>query len=131
MPGLADCCLTRQVARCTREKPITIWIAMDQLKEALLLELRKLDGVQDRPSPVSGGTALFYFEKEFAHFHDGNELDLRLTKSKIRLLGLSHPKGSVHHPTRSPNSPWIEVRFQKADDIAHVKQLVGIAITQL
>ena len=34
---------------------------MDQLKEALLSELRKLDGVQDRPSPVSGGTTLLYF----------------------------------------------------------------------
>ena len=104
---------------------------MDQLKEVLLLELRKLDGVEDRPSPVSGGTALFYFDKEFAHFHDGNELDLRLTKSKIKQLGLSHPKGSVHHPSRSPNSPWIEVRFQTVDDIAHVKRLVGVAVAQL
>jgi hypothetical protein len=106
-------------------------MAMDQLKEALLLELHKFDGVQDRPSPVSGGTALFYFDKEFAHFHDANELDLRLTKRQIQLLGLSHPRGSVHHPTRSPNSPWIEIRFQTADDIAHVKKLVGIAIAQL
>lgn len=104
---------------------------MDQLKQALLLELRKLDGVQDRPSPVSGGTALFYFDREFAHFHDGNELDLRLTKKKIQLLGLSHPSDSIHHPTRSPNSPWIEVRFITEDDIAHVKKLVVIAVAEL
>ena len=104
---------------------------MDQLKQALLLELRKLDGVQDRPSPVSGGTALFYFDREFAHFHDGNELDLRLTKKKIQLLGLSHPSDSIHHPTRSPSSPWIEVRFTTPRHIAHVVRLVELAVAKL
>lgn len=104
---------------------------MDSLKEALLTELRKIDGVEDRPSPVSGGTALFYRDKGFAHFHDGNELDLRLTKKQIQLLGLSHPAGSVHHPGRSPNSPWIEIRFRTQDDVAYVKTLVQIAVAQL
>ncbi|MDB6062591.1 MAG: hypothetical protein JWM78_2694 [Verrucomicrobiaceae bacterium] len=104
---------------------------MDQLKERLLIELRKIDGVQDRPSPVAGGTALFYFDKEFAHFHDGNELDLRLTKKKIQALGLSHLKGSVHHPNRSPNSPWIEIRFNDENDVAQLKKLVEIAVGEL
>ena len=104
---------------------------MDKLKETLLAELRKIDGVEDRPSPVSGGTALFYRDKEFAHFHNGNELDLRLTKKQVQLLGLTHPAGSVHHPGRSPNSPWIEIRFQTDDDIAQVKKLVQIAVAQL
>ena len=104
---------------------------MDQVKESLLIELRKIDGVQDRPSPVSGGTALFYFDKEFAHFHDGNELDLRLTKKQIQGLGLSHPAGSVHHPSRSPNSPWIEIRFATKGDVEHVMKLVRIAVGEL
>jgi hypothetical protein len=104
---------------------------MDQLKETLLAELRKIDGVEDRPSPVSGGTALFYRDKEFAHFHNGNELDLRLTNKQVQRLGLTHPAGSVHHPGRSPNSPWIEIRFHTDDDIAQVKKLVQIAVAQL
>lgn len=104
---------------------------MDSLKASLLTELRKIDGVQDRPSPVSGGTAMFYRDKEFAHFHDGNELDLRLTKKQIQRLGLAHPAGSVHHPGRSPNSPWIEIRFKSDRDVAQVAKLVHIAIAQL
>jgi hypothetical protein len=104
---------------------------MSELKEKLLVELRKIDGVQDRPSPVSGGTALFYAGKEFAHFHDGNELDLRLTKKRIQALGLSHPLGSIHHPTRSPNSPWIEVRFKDEDDVKKLEKLVRLAVSEV
>lgn len=104
---------------------------MNALKETLLFELRKINGVQDKPSPVSGGTALFYNGKDFAHFHNDNELDLRLTKKQIQRLGLTHPTGSVQHPGRSPNSPWIEVRFHTEEDIVRVKELVQIAVAQL
>ena len=104
---------------------------MPTQKEALLIELRKIDGVQDKPSPVSGGTALFYGGKEFAHFHNDHELDLRLTKKQVQRLGLTHPSGSIQHPERSPNSPWIEVRFHTEADVARVKELVQIAVAQL
>jgi hypothetical protein len=104
---------------------------MSQLKEKLLVELRKIDGVQDRPSPVSGGTALFYSGKEFAHFHDDNELDLRLTKKRIQALGLTHPARSIHHPNRSPNSPWIEVRFYVEADVKSLENLVRVAVSEL
>jgi len=74
------------------------------LKQELLAELRKIEGVADRPSPVAGGTALFFRAKAFAHFHDAHELDLRLTSKRIRAPGLSHPAGSVHHPRRAASS---------------------------
>ncbi len=61
---------------------------MDKLKADLLTELRKIAGIEDRPSPVSGGSALFYNGQAFAHFHNDNELDLRLTKRVIKTLGL-------------------------------------------
>jgi Family of unknown function (DUF5519) len=104
---------------------------MRQPKNKLLTELHKIEGVEDRPSPVAGGSSLFYLGKEFAHFHAANELDLRLTKTVIRGLGLKHPSGSVHHPNRSPSSPWIEVRFDTADDVERVVGLVRLAITKL
>ena len=104
---------------------------MDKLKAKLLVELRKIAGVEDRPSPVSGGSALFYNDKPFAHFHHDNELDLRLTRKVIKTLGLSHPAGSVHHPDRSQNSAWIEVRFNKTADVEKVLKLVKLAVTEL
>ncbi len=104
---------------------------MKDLKEALLQELQAIAGLEARPAPVAGGTALFYRGKEFAHFHYANELDLRLTKKRIQALGLSHPAGSVHHPQRSENSAWMEVRFNAPGDIETVKRLVEIAISEL
>ena len=104
---------------------------MNKLKTQLLDELRNIEGVEDGHSPVAGGTALFYRGREFAHFHNDNELDLRLTKSVIAAEGLTHPSGSVHHPTRSMSSPWIEVRFTTPKDIAHVAKLVKLAEAKL
>ena len=104
---------------------------MNELKAKLLAELRKIDGVDDRPSPVSGGTALFYQGKPFAHFHNDNELDLRLTRTLIQQMGLSHPPGSVHHPGRSPNSAWIEIRFSTIGDLEEVAKLVRLAVAEL
>jgi hypothetical protein len=80
---------------------------------------------------VAGGTALIYHGKEFAHFHNDNELDLRLTKKVIKTLGMSHPTDSHHHPNRSANSPWIEVRFKNSSDIEKVSELVRLAVAQL
>ena len=104
---------------------------MNTLKTQLLNELKLIEGVEVRPSPVAGGTALFYRGKEFAHFHNDKELDLRLTKSVIAAEGLTQPSGSIHHPTRSLSSPWIEVRFTTPKDIAQVARLVKLAVAKL
>ena len=104
---------------------------MENLKARLLRKVREIDGVKDRPSPVSGGSALFYRGKPFAHFHSDRELDLRLTKRVIRALNLSHPKGSLHHPNRSPNSAWIEVRFATIRDVNRAVELIRLAVAEL
>ena len=90
---------------------------MTTLKQALIAELNQISGFEARPSPVAGGTALFYQGKEFAHFHHDQELDLRLTRQVIKSLGLIHPPGSAQHPTRTAASQWIEVQFNTADDV--------------
>lgn len=104
---------------------------MENLKDAPLRELKEIEGVTAQPSPVSGGTALFYRGKEFAHFHHETEIDLRLTKKIIQAMGLSHPEGSVHHPTRGAGSPWIEVRYQDNAGVRSTVELIRIAVKQL
>jgi len=100
-------------------------------KQQLLNLLASIEGVSAEPSPVAGGTALFFCGKEFAHFHSDNELDLRLTRKVIASLGLSHPPGSVHHPTRAATSPWIEVRFSSVGEVRRTAELVKLAVAQL
>ena len=104
---------------------------MKQLKATLLDGLGLIDGVEHRASPVSGGSALFYRGKEFAHFHHDHELDLRLTAKLIKAQGLSQPPDSIFHPKRSVNSPWIEIKYENVDDVVALTQLVKLAIAQL
>jgi hypothetical protein len=101
------------------------------LKHELLALLQPVEGFEALPSKVAGGTALFFKGKEFAHFHHDNEIDLRLTKTVIRQLGLVHPTRSAFHPARSPSSQWIEVRFHTSEEVQHVAALVKKAIAAL
>jgi len=105
---------------------------MAHVRSQLVQRLEKL-GVEDRalPGRDDGFSSLFYNGKEFAHFHDNNELDIRLTRKIINREGLEHPTGSRVHPNRTKNSQWIEVRFMKPADIERVLNLVKLAIDQI
>lgn len=51
-----------------------------------------------------------------------------LTKTVIKEMGSHHPPGSVHHPTRSQNSAWIEIRMSNAADVTRAVELIRHAI---
>lgn len=100
------------------------------LKKELVIQLEKIPGLEDRPSKVAGGSAVFYKNKEIAHFHHNNEIDVRLTKKIIKAEGLTHPEGSKFHHHRSPSSEWIELRFRRKDHIKEVVRLFKLAVKQ-
>lgn len=105
---------------------------MDNLRQLLLEELMTL-GITEKVylNRDDGFSSLLYKNKDFAHFHNNNELDLRLTAKIIKAEGILHPQGSTYHPNRSNNSPWIEVRFTTPNDIPEVIRLVKLAIAQI
>jgi hypothetical protein len=105
---------------------------MADLRGELIDRLRKL-GVEHRPMPGrdDGFASLCHDGKAFAHFHNDNELDIRLTKAVIDREGLTHPPGSVVHPNRTPRSHWIEVRFTAPEHLRQVIRLVRLAIEQI
>ena len=106
---------------------------MATLRQRLVRRLGSIPGVEDNPWPGrdDGFSALYYNGKEFAHFHNDNELDLRLTKDIIKREGLSHYTDSINHPKRSKNSPWIELRFDKLADVEKVVRLVKLALSRI
>lgn len=104
---------------------------MTLLRKKLTEEVEKIPGVTDEISPVAGGSALHYKGKEFAHFHNDHELDIKLTRKLIKQEGLSHPDDSSVHPNRSSNSQWIELRFHNQDEVTEVARLVKLAVTAL
>src|SRR5690242_8046406 len=105
---------------------------MPELRAQLISRLEKL-GVEYRtwPGRDDGFSSLHYAGKDFAHFHAGNELDVRLTRAVIEREGLTHPPNSRVHPTRSMKSHWIEIRFTARADLDRVVRLVQLAIQQL
>jgi hypothetical protein len=103
---------------------------MTKLRSELIEKLERIPGLEDRPSKVAGGSAIFYKGKEIAHFHDDNEIDVRLTKKIIRKEGLNHPSGSKIHKHRSPSSEWIEIQFKKSKDVEEVLRLFKLALEQ-
>jgi hypothetical protein len=102
---------------------------MADLRKRLIDRVAKL-GVEDRPLPGrdDGFSSLCYGGKAFAHFHNDNELDIRLTKPIIDREGLTHPPGSVIHPNRTKTSHWIELRFTTPADLERVIMFVKLVI---
>ena len=100
------------------------------LKKELVKKLTEINGLEDKPSKVAGGSALFFRGKEIAHFHNNNEIDVRLTKKIIRKEGLSHFEDSKFHKHRSPNSEWIELRYRRQEHLAEVVRLIKLALKQ-
>ncbi|OZG73547.1 hypothetical protein BTA51_11115 [Hahella sp. CCB-MM4] len=103
------------------------------MKEKLLDELMQIPGLEEKhwPGRDDGFSSLLYRGKEFAHFHDDFELDLKLTKTLIAREGLSHPENSRVHPNRSKNSQWIELPIVENSDVERIVQLVKMAIQKL
>jgi len=100
------------------------------MKKILIEKLEKIPGLEDRPSTVAGGSAIFYKNKEIAHFHNNNEIDIRLTKKIIKLEKLSQPNDSNFHHHRGPSSEWIELRFKNETQVEEVVRLFKLALKQ-
>lgn len=102
---------------------------MAKLRTSLVEKLEKIAGLEHRPSRVSGGSAIFFKDREIAHFHHDNEIDVRLTKKLIRREGFLHPSDSKIHRHRSPSSEWIEIKFRSAKDVDEVVRLFNLALS--
>jgi hypothetical protein len=105
---------------------------MAALRARLIDRVAKF-GVEERelPGRDDGFSSLFYGGKAFAHFHNDNELDIRLTKAVIVRAGLTRPTDSTVHPNRAKSSHWIELRFHSTADLDRVVRLVKLAIEDM
>ncbi|WP_227981274.1 luciferase family protein [Agarivorans sp. B2Z047] len=101
------------------------------LKQQLHLWLEAQQGVNSVfwPNDKGGFYGFRYKECEFAHFHQSDELDLKLGKNTIAKLGLVRPVRSLVHPKRSAGSAWIELAFSDSQDLEKIKDLVKLAIS--
>lgn len=106
---------------------------MTTLRKALTKQLLSITGVTEKiwPDRGDGFSSLIYKNKDFAHFHNDNEIDLRLTKTVRRQERTLNPVNSTYHPKRSANSPWVELRFNSTAELNEVVRLVKLAIEKI
>lgn len=105
---------------------------MAALKDELIVRLEKIPGISHVPYPErqDGFSALNHRGKEIGHFHNFNELDLRLGKRLIKREGLMHYPDSKNHPKRGPNSQFVEIRFHRRQDLDKLVRLVELLVEE-
>ena len=103
---------------------------MSKLKAELVSRLAEIPGVTHQPWPdrEDGFSTILIEGKEIAHFHNFNELDLKLGRNLIAEEGLQHNSNSVTHPNRVEGSNYIELRFNRTNNLAEVVRLVKLAV---
>ena len=106
---------------------------MTVLKDELVNRLEQIPGLTHKswPGRDDGFSTIHFNGKEIGHFHNCNELDLRLGKKLIKQEGLAHHPDSVNHPNRSMNSQYVELRFHEHRDLEPVVRLVNLLVQEL
>ncbi|MBE9032186.1 DUF5519 family protein [filamentous cyanobacterium LEGE 11480] len=101
---------------------------MSNLKLNLVTALERIPGITHQPWPErdDGFSTIHFHDREIAHFHNFNEIDLRLGRRLIKQEKLTPPTDSIHHPKRSANSQFLEMRFTQTQDIQRIVHLVKL-----
>ena len=97
------------------------------LRDDLTKLIGDLPGIECRASRWSDQPAFFLGGREVAHLHDGNVVDIRLTRAVIRKLGLREQKdgGMVLRGS----SDWAEYSFARRADLERALVLVNYVIS--
>lgn len=98
------------------------------LRDALARAILELGSIEVSPSRHgSGKPAFFVGDREIAHFHGDDGLDLRLGRDAIRARRaelVADPRVTLR---ASRSADWLEVRFAAAADVAFAASLAAIA----
>ncbi|MGE0173954.1 MAG: luciferase family protein [Oligoflexales bacterium] len=80
-------------------------------------------GLKEQKSRFGGGPAFYLGKKEVAHFHNENEIDIRLTKKVIKEV-LPDLEEAYKCHQRTASSDWLEFQFWKDHDVERAVALV-------
>ena len=98
------------------------------LREKLSAAICALPGVSRRKSRFSDSPAFYIGRREFAHFHDGNVIDIRLTQTVIRDLARNDQVD--HRLSIRASSEWAEFAFPQEGDLVRAMELVEDALAE-
>lgn len=96
-------------------------------REDLESRLAEIPGVVRRPARRGHGHTYFAGDREIAHFHGDERVDVRLRREWIRRLKAEHALDERVR-TRGPTADWVAVNLRAADDLMLVVSLVREAV---
>jgi luciferase-like monooxygenase len=97
------------------------------IREELEKRLQSLALLTRRKSRFGDSHSYFLADREIAHFHGDERMDVRLTRERIREMkseGTLDPRVR----TRGPSADWAAVRVAEEQDLSLAVQLVEDAI---
>jgi hypothetical protein len=97
------------------------------VREELEQRLSEIPGVTRHPSRFGDADSYFSGDREIAHFHGDQRLDVRLTKEVIRERKAEHAF-DARVRTRGPSAEWVAVQIGTAQDIPLAVSLVEEAV---
>jgi hypothetical protein len=97
------------------------------IRAELERRLQALPLLTRRKSRFGDSQSYFLADREIAHFHGDERMDVRLTRERIRELKADGAIDSRVH-TGGPSADWATVRVIEEGDLAFAVQLVEEAI---
>ena len=92
---------------------------------------RRIAGISElarrAPSRFGHGFAYFVGNREVAHFHGDERMDIRLTRQVIRER-VSEGAWDERVRTRGPSADWVTVRLERPTDVALAIALLEDAV---
>lgn len=101
--------------------------AKSSLKTLLQKRILEIQGVEYKKSRFGSISAFYIGKKEFAHFHEGTEIDIRVTKPFIKKIKTQYQDDERFH-WRYSSSDWVEFQFPKKQDLKMAVELARIAV---
>ncbi|MEM7539034.1 MAG: luciferase family protein [Chloroflexota bacterium] len=100
------------------------------IRKIFINHLNALDDVEVGLWKDTELLCVFYRGKEFAHFHDNEEIDIRLSQKFIKQEELVPLENSPYHPKRSKKSRWMQFRFDTEQDMLALVGLIERLLQQ-
>jgi Family of unknown function (DUF5519) len=97
------------------------------VRDELERRLTEIPDVTRRPSRWGHAHAYFVGDREIAHFHGDQRLDVRLTRERIRQF-VSERAFDERVKTRGPSADWVAVRLLEARDLPLALSLIQEAV---
>lgn len=101
---------------------------MSGLRKKLTEKLIKQPGIDIRYwKPDHHLLVIYHNDREIAHFHGNNELDIRLSREFVKREGLTHAPNRIGHPERKNGGRWLIVRFTRQSHLTEIERLIKVA----